>query len=226
MRPGPHPQSSTRPPWIRLHVGAVEDAANYWKQGLNSSLRVREIFGDDPGGLVLDWGCGPGRTMHWLVRQGTWGANYRGCDLDLEALAWLAKAKVRAVSACGALPPLPYPDQHFSGLFAFSVLTHIHPEHHRAWYEEIRRVLKPGGRAYVTLHGDAHQAVREPLSGQALRDYLAKGWRFSPHQGHCKSAATATEAFTREALKGLLEVSWYHSGGYGYMDDMLLVRAG
>jgi SAM-dependent methyltransferase len=213
------------PPELRLHVGRVTDMANFWAQGQDSSSRVIEVFGEDPGGLVLDWGCGVGRTLQWLDGRGTWRANYRGCDVDEAAIAWLKSQGVASVEACSDLPPLPYPDDHFVGLFCFSVLTHIHPERHRAWYQEIRRVLKPGGRAYVTVHSDANMIAGKSFTDEEKAAYFAKGWSFSEREGHYKHAATVTEAATRQAVEGLLEVERYRPVGYHRMDDLVLRKA-
>ena len=47
---------------LRMNVGTNTSEANYWAQGVNSSARVVHVFGKQPGGPILDWGCGRGRT--------------------------------------------------------------------------------------------------------------------------------------------------------------------
>jgi SAM-dependent methyltransferase len=44
-------------------------------------------------------------------------------------------------------------DRFFDLVYAFSVFTHI-DEWETAWLAELRRVLKPGGVAYLTIHSD------------------------------------------------------------------------
>lgn len=209
------------PPELRTHVGRVADPGNFWRQGVDSSQRVLEVFGDDPGGLVLDWGCGPGRTLYWLHAKTAWREAYQGCDVDAEAIAWLRTQGIKCVEVCQDLPPLPYPDQHF---VCFSVLTHIPPARHRAWFEEIHRVLKPGGRAYVTVHGDNNMLTTKTFTEEQRAAYFAQGWSWSEREGHYKHAATVTRAFTETALRGLFEVEQYRELGYHSMDDVIIRR--
>ena len=212
------------PEALRMHVGRVAYAGNFWAQGLDSSDRVIEVFGEDPGGPVLDWGCGSGRTHFWLRGHPAWAAHYRGCDVDAEAVAWLKARRGAAVEVCGDHPPLPYPDASLEGLFCFSVLTHIHPLRHRTWYQEIRRVLKPGGRAYVTVHGDDNIHTGRVFTEAERRAYAEAGWSWSKRKGHYKHAAAVSRAFTRAALEGLFEIERYHVLGYHSMDDLIIRR--
>ena len=209
---------------LRTHVGRVADMANYLGQGLDSARRVVEVFGEDPKGPVLDWGCGSGRTRLWLAEIGTWAENYRGCDVDDEAIDWLRRQGVNNLEVCGDLPPLPYPDQSFAGLYSFSVLTHIPPERHAAWYAEIHRVLKPGARAYVTVHGDDNMRSGKSFTEEERLAYAETGASWSERDGHYKHAATVAKAFTLEALGGRFEVEAYRELGYHSMDDMILTR--
>ena len=207
------------PPELRTHVGRVADAANFLGQGLSSSSRVIEVFGEAPEGLVLDWGCGSGRTLNWLSRRPGWRDNYRGCDVDAEAIAWLSGNGFRdAVAVCGDHPPLPYPDNHFAGLFCFSVLTHIHPQNHAAWYRDIHRVLKPGGRAYLTVQSGTMLDFGKDFTAEERALYEQNGWLWSEREGHYKHSAPVSEAFTRKALEGLFEIEAYDAAGYHQMD--------
>ena len=213
------------PPELRMHVGTNTYAGNFWNQGASSSRRVIDIFGEDPGGLVLDWGCGSGRTLNWLHGRGTWAQNYRGCDVDGEAIDWLRQQGMDCVEKCGALPPLPYPDNHFVGLFCFSVLGHIHPDHHRAWYLEIHRVLRPGGRAYITLESDAVIFGRKSFTEEEKQFYRERGWCYSERDGHYKHAGVTSEGFSRDAVKDLFAVESYRRSGYHHwLDDMIITK--
>jgi SAM-dependent methyltransferase len=213
------------PAELRLHVGARDSAANFWNQGRNSSARVIEVFGETPPGRVLDWGCGSGRTLYWLYARPAWREAYRGCDLDGEAIRWLHKKHgIDAVSVCGAEPPLPYADGEFAGLFSFSVLTHIPPERHCAWYQELHRVLAPGGRAYVTLNGDSRMADAKAFTPEEQALYARQGWLWADREGHSKGAAVAGRRFTEAALEGLFAIERYGEAGYHQQDDMVLRR--
>jgi len=211
---------------LRLHVGARESAANFWNQGRDSSRRVIEVFGESPEGPVLDWGCGSGRTLYWLFAHEAWRACYRGCDVDAKAISWLIKRHgMTSVSKCADLPPLPYPDGHFAGLFSFSVLTHIHPDRHELWFREIHRVLKPGARAYLTINGESHMADPQAFSKADRERFAAAGAAFVAHEGHYKDAAVVGQDRTVGLLSQLFEVESYRPGGYHQLDDVIVRKA-
>jgi SAM-dependent methyltransferase len=213
------------PESLRLHVGTKTSAANFMAQGANSSERVLEIFGEKPSGPILDWGCGSGRTLRWLQHYPGWRENYHGSDVDAEAIEWLRQNGQSNLRLCNDNPPLPYADQTFDGLFAFSVLTHIHPEKHRDWYAELRRVLKPGARAYLTTQGlHVVKTLGAHLPTGTTEEFFEKGRAYVKFEGHYKDAALVTEDFTRRALEGLFTVEDYQLTGYQNMDAFLVRR--
>ena len=126
------------------------------------------------------------------------------------------------MKVCKDLPPLPYNRSKFVGVFCFSVLTHIHPQLHRAWYEDIHRVLKQGGRVYVTVTSDAAIMDRKTFTPEDKVNYLETGWYYSKRGGHYKDAVAVSKAFSLEAVRGLFEVESYRETGYHRMDDMIL----
>lgn len=103
---------------------------------------------------LLDYGCGTGLFLKRLRRHGFQG-RLQGCDVAAEMLAE-AKSQWNA----GPLPPLdhfipprlPYPDQQFDIVVASAVLHHVPPCEREAVYQEIARVLAPGGRLHVFEH--------------------------------------------------------------------------
>lgn len=211
---------------LRLRVGSTDSAGNWWTQGRNSAARVLEIFGAEPDGLILDWGCGSGRTYHWLHVHPRWRDAWRGCDVDAKAIRWLeSKGFADRVAVCDDLPPLPYPDGGFAGLYNFSVLTHVHPDRHRVWYAELARVLRSGARAHVTVQGDAPVLADgkgyHPAEIELCR---RQGWLWAERPGHHKSAAVVSEAFTRAALDGIFEVERYSTCGYARLDELVLLK--
>jgi SAM-dependent methyltransferase len=207
---------------LRLNVGTNTTEANYWAQGVNSSARVLHVFGKQPGGPILDWGCGSGRTLRWLLAYPPWREHYHGTDVDREAIKWLAAQGVKNVLPCGDDPPLPYGTETFAGLFAFSVLTHIPAERHRSWYAELHRVLKKGAVAYLTTLGPAGPARLPEKAAAALE---AKGHAYIENPGHYKSAAVVSEAYTRRQLEGLFTLEEYKPRGYQNMDSYRVRRA-
>jgi SAM-dependent methyltransferase len=111
-----------------------------------------------PGDRVLDLGCGAGRHAYGAVRR---GADVVALDYSLDEVqtvigtfgAMVAAGEVpRGVTATavrGDLLTLPFPDNSFDKVIAAEVLEHI-PADERAM-AEIARVLRPGGRAAITV---------------------------------------------------------------------------
>ena len=124
------------------------------------------------------------------------------------------------------MPPLPFEAATFSGLFAFSVLTHIPPARHRSWLEELARVLRPDALAYLTTLGRSIvESRRAKIGEQELRDFEATGSLYLQRgKGHYKDAAIVTKRHMRDAAADLFEVVEFKEVGYQDMDAYLLRR--
>lgn len=117
-----------------------------------------ERLGVRRGMSVLDLGCGEGRHSFEAYRR---GAHVVAVDLsatDLAttrewcaaiALAGEAPAVASAAVVRADLRALPFPDASFDRVIASEVLEHIPDD--RTAIAELARVLKPGGRAAVTV---------------------------------------------------------------------------
>ena len=76
------------------------------------------------------------------------------------------------------VPHVPFEDSSFDLVFSGSVFTHI-DDLADAWFLELRRVLKPGGLLYFTVH-DTHSA---DLTKTTLRDQRV-GKRLFSHKDY------------------------------------------
>lgn len=103
---------------------------------------------------ILDFGCGCGRVLrYWSGHAG----GVAGSDRDAGAVAWCRdNLAFAAVERNGLAPPLAYADESFDLVYALSVFTHLTTELQTAWRDELRRILRPGGRLLVTTHGNAY----------------------------------------------------------------------
>jgi SAM-dependent methyltransferase len=107
----------------------------------------------DQFGSVLDFGCGSGRVLPWIAKLSP-PARGTGCDVDPVAIAWAVDHHPRLTWALsGSDPPLPFAAQSFSLIYSISVFSHLAEVHQDRWLGELGRVLKPGGVALLSVHG-------------------------------------------------------------------------
>jgi SAM-dependent methyltransferase len=140
----------------------------YWGFGrLISGVLAERIRAHAPGGRVLEWGCGPARIVRHLPALLGPAWDVHGTDANAKTIAWCTAhlPGIRFVKNA-AMPPLPFPADHFDCVYAVSVFTHLPADAHAAWAAELRRVLKPGGLLICTLNGDAARALLMPTERQ------------------------------------------------------------
>jgi ubiquinone/menaquinone biosynthesis C-methylase UbiE len=131
----------------------------HWMSGLWDYFRISKLLSEAgvtlvPGNSVLDLGCATGRTLrHFACQQD--GLDLWGADIKPKNVQWVLKHLPQSIKAVRVTPQarLPLPDASLDLVYAQSVFTHI-GEFETAWLAELRRVLKPGGMAYITIHSD------------------------------------------------------------------------
>lgn len=109
-----------------------------------------------PSMRVLDAGCGFGRNLVYLLRE---GCEVFGVDLDAEAVEHvraLAREVNPAVKAgnfqIAAIENMPFPDAIADVVICNSVLHFARDDRHfLSMVEELWRVLKPGGMLFIRL---------------------------------------------------------------------------
>jgi SAM-dependent methyltransferase len=117
---------------------------------------------------VLDFGCGSGIMLRWL-RHLTKDGEVWGVDISGRHVLWCQEnlsPPFKFVTTT-AFPSLPFEDNYFDLIFAGSVFTHI-ADLIEFWLVELRRVLKPGGHLYVTVHDENTIARLKALPNRNL----------------------------------------------------------
>jgi SAM-dependent methyltransferase len=103
---------------------------------------------------VLDWGCGCGRVSRYFL--GLPGVSVTGVDVDPENVGWCRAHLPGATWEVVPLrPPTQLPEAGFDLAFGVSVFTHLGEADQYAWLAELQRVVRPGGLALMTFHGEA-----------------------------------------------------------------------
>jgi len=129
---------------------------------------------------ILDVGCGAGQSLIALGLPSTTIAV--GIDRDSDALSLGATWTRDVQFACGSGESLPFADETFDFVFSRVALPYMHVP---TALNEIRRVLAPGGRMWLVLHGP--RIVFSQLA-EAVRG------------GHAKSALFQSYAAVNGAL--------------------------
>lgn len=172
------------PPFLVYKVSSKFDLRRHLESGPLSIECIEQAIA--PRGLklanfrsILDWGCGCGRVVRHLGR--TLDAKVHGCDYNPQLIRWCQRSlSCGEFKVCGLAPPLPYPDESFDFLYAISVLTHIPTELQVPWMQELRRVLRPGGHALLSVHGvgRAHALVGDDRRRFDAGEHVVTGSRY------------------------------------------------
>jgi SAM-dependent methyltransferase len=149
--PLPIPDAATREGYCPGHHAA------YWLTGLEDYDKVVAAAHDVSvsGSRVYDFGGSTGRVFRHFYCQDrrfeVWTS-----DFKVQSYLWNQRHMPQDVRVFlnSFSHSLPVPDQYFDIVTAFSVFTHI-DELESPWLLELRRILKPGGLLYVTIHDEA-----------------------------------------------------------------------
>lgn len=112
-----------------------------------------ELAWVNPGEKVLDVGCGTGSlTLLAKERVGPAGEVY-GIDPAYEmidvARGKCARALVDVILQTGVIEAIPFADDTFDVVLSSFMVHHLPEDVKKAGFEEVRRVLVPGGRLLV-----------------------------------------------------------------------------
>jgi SAM-dependent methyltransferase len=147
------------------------DHAGYWLSGLSDALAVRkqaEASGLEPNARYFEFGCGSGRVVRHLALHTD--MPIACCDIKQRHTDWIRLFLPNRIEVFqnSMEPGLAIEDNSVDIATAFSVFTHI-DDFEAGWLLELRRILRPGGLAYLTASTDhtwelyKHQWIKERL---------------------------------------------------------------
>jgi cyclopropane fatty-acyl-phospholipid synthase-like methyltransferase len=146
---------------------------------------------------ILDFGCGCGRVLrYWEGHRGA----VVGSDRDAGAVDWCAdNLPFAQVERNELAPPLDRAEESVDLVYALSVFTHLTAELQTAWRDELRRILRPGGRLLLTTHGRSYLPRLEPAERERFeRGDLVVRWGELPGSNLC--SAYHPERYLRETF--------------------------
>ncbi len=138
----------------------------------------------------LDFGCSSGRVVQVLAAAYP-DLSWHACDPNAPAIAW-ADENLSGIEffVNGDAPPLPLEDSSLDLAYAISIWSHFAPDLGLRWFEEMHRLLRPGGFLVCTTHGPMAVAyyatleLRTPLQSREIADSLYRqGWWYAPEFG-------------------------------------------
>jgi SAM-dependent methyltransferase len=145
-------------PTTQAREGYFDDRhVEYWLSGLRDMRKVVAATGLDrvDAPRILDFGGASGRVVRHFRGWKPDGRLYLS-DINPQHVRLVQQMFGRAVTGLHnhGLPTLPFPDDYLDCVIAFSVFTHIDADD-IAWLMELRRIVKPGGHLYITIHDQA-----------------------------------------------------------------------
>src|SRR5579864_832178 len=160
MGPCPHPSDSA----YAAGSEPIDPFVNDWIVNTNGNLYWRARgqltrypipewrFGDGKGRVMVDIGCSWGR---WSIAAARAGFVPIGTDVHVDALAAAARVSrqlgARADFFCCDAEHLPFQSGSVDFVFSYSVLQHLDKLKVRRVFQEISRILQPGGVCLVQL---------------------------------------------------------------------------
>jgi SAM-dependent methyltransferase len=136
------------------------NVSDYFEIGSACAETIKAILnrnGLDIGNFraVLDFGCGVGRVIRHF--QHLKGIKLYGSDINPAFIEWCkANLPFAEFELNEARPPLIYNSGIFDLVYAFSVFTHLPEPFQTLWFQELSRVMIPGGYLVMTTHGEAY----------------------------------------------------------------------
>jgi SAM-dependent methyltransferase len=164
-------------------------------------------------GVVADLGCGPGHVARYLSQQ---GVAIFGLDISPNMVAVAERLNPGIEFRVEDMSHVTAADASLAGVVLFYSIVHLDVTELRPIFEEVRRVLLPGGLALVSFHvGEQVVHVDDLFGARVSLDF-----RF-----HAPDAVVATLRSAKLAVIEHVEREAYEGAEYPSRRCYLLARA-
>jgi SAM-dependent methyltransferase len=177
------------------------DGTYRWWHLSGSSPELLAALGDGwlrPGGRALDVGCGLGVEAGYLAAAG-W--QVAGVDLSQVALARAAAGGDGAVFMRADIRRLPFPQDCFDAALDRGCFHYLAPRERLRYADELRRVLRPGGRLLLRASLNA-AGVRNDIDESVIGHTFAS-WQIE----HMQRTAVPSDTRTLEVILARLSTT-------------------
>jgi ubiquinone/menaquinone biosynthesis C-methylase UbiE len=135
---------------------------------------LQKMLRDVRSGKVLDVGCGTGRVIRKLLDR---GAEIVGLDVSPEMLKIARKKFKKTTFIEGNIENMLFPDEDFDMVIASFVIVHL--KNLQKAFDEVYRILKPGGVFIVT---NINQRKSPKLKNTSGKEIVIKSFYHIPEQ--------------------------------------------
>ncbi len=226
-------------------MGYDTNPAQYLESGRRDFQSMKSIlagacFDLDRGNKrILDFGCASGRMLRAFTGL-TQPHELWGVDIRADLILWsqLHLSPPMRFATVTTFPHLPFEDRSFDLVYAGSVFTHI-GDLEDMWLLELRRLLKPGGFLFVTVH-DTHtidliisshpgeSLHTSPLRSDLRRLKMLKGsptrFQMATIEDERGTQVFHDRDFIRKRWGQYFEVQGIHSEGHDYQTAVVLTK--
>lgn len=200
-----HPEVKLPPDYLMFESFQINYSKYYYsgKATADEILNRLKKHQSLDGIKLLDWGCGPGRVVRHMPNLLQGESEVYATDYNAKSIEWCKNNLEDIQFNHNTLEAkLPYPDNFFDVLYGISIFTHLSEKMHYEWFDELYRVLSPGGVAYLSFQGDNYIEKMEPGERRAYQEgkIVVRG---EVKEGHRIYSAFHPKAFLEKLFKDL-----------------------
>lgn len=213
---------------LQTRVGTVNFLEAGWRIYSDLKRIVERHRRFDEFDSILDWGCGCGRVLRYLLEDVP-SDRVHGCDIDRDAIAWNRQhVRGAAFTSIPAYPPTPYSDDQFDLVYGISIFTHLDEPTQFQWLRELRRIARPGGLVAVSVL-DGSCAPPELMSGIKAKGfadaYSDQGKTFAQFSNHDYYRVTHHSlAYIEQHWSEYFDLLEYSERGINSHQDLVVMR--